>query len=161
MRLSIWRNVKLKGFANFLFEFFIDVKPGFHMVVSSRWVSLTVFHSHWSIWFFGNYCQLLVVFHGRWQSFVVVNSLSKSSFKLLLLVPNLLTASHWRSFRIVGGRQRYFVLFPIWHNETTGSLAVFRAVASGGGGNCPPKPADIFFKTPKFKSKVTCWLIFI
>ena len=32
----------------------------------------------------------------------------------------------------------------------------FRAIASGGGGGHTPKPADIFFKTPKFKSKATC-----
>ena len=57
---------------------------------------------------------------------MVVNDLSKSSFKLLLLVPNLLTASRWRSFRVVGGRQRYFVLFPYDTNETTVSLAVFQ-----------------------------------
>ena len=62
---------------------------------------------------------------GRWQFFMVVNGLSKSSFKLLLLAPNLLTASRCRSFRAVGGRQRYFVLFPCDTNGTTGSLAVF------------------------------------
>ena len=56
---------------------------------------------------------------------MIFNGLSKSSFKLLLLVPNLLTASRWRSFRVAGGRQRYFVLFPFDTNETTGSLAVF------------------------------------
>ena len=54
---------------------------------------------------------------------MVINCLSKSSFKLLLLAPNLLTASPWWSFRVAGGRQRYFVLFPYDTNETTGSLA--------------------------------------
>ena len=29
-----------------------------------------------------------------------------------------ITASRWRSFRVVGGRQRYFVLFPYDTNET-------------------------------------------
>ena len=57
---------------------------------------------------------------------MVVNGLSKFSFKLLLLAPKVLTASRWRSFRVVGGRQRYFVLFPYNTNETTGSLAVFQ-----------------------------------
>ena len=57
---------------------------------------------------------------------MVVNGLSKSSFKLLLLEPNLLTASRWLSFRVVGGRQRYFVLFPYDTNEPAGSLVVFQ-----------------------------------
>ena len=35
---------------------------------------------------------------------MVVNSLSKSSFKLLFLAPDLLTASGWRSLRVDGGR---------------------------------------------------------
>ena len=43
---------------------------------------------------------------------MVVSCLSKSSFKLLLLAPNLLTPSRWRFFRVVGGRQRCFVSFP-------------------------------------------------
>ena len=57
---------------------------------------------------------------------MVVVGLSKSSFKFLPLAPNLLTASRWLSFNVVGGRQRYFVLFPYNTNETTGSLAVFQ-----------------------------------
>ena len=66
------------------------LKPGFHVVVTGRWVSLTVFRGHWSSGSLG------------------------------------ITASRWRSFRVVGGRQRYcFVLFPYDTNETTGSLAVF------------------------------------
>ena len=55
---------------------------------------------------------------------MVVNGLSKSSFKLLLLASYLLTDSRWRSFRVVGGRRRYFVLFPYDTNETTGSFTV-------------------------------------
>ena len=51
----------------------------------SRYLSLTVSPGLWGIWVFGNHCQ----------SFVV-NGLSKSSFKLLLLAPNLFTASRWR-----------------------------------------------------------------
>ena len=35
---------------------------------------------------------------------MVVDSLSKSSVKLLLLAPNLLIASRRRSFRVVDGR---------------------------------------------------------
>ena len=57
---------------------------------------------------------------------MVVNILSKSSFKLLLLAPNLLTVGGWRSFKVVAGRQRYFDLFPFHTNEMTGSLAVFQ-----------------------------------
>ena len=48
------------------------------------------------------------------------------AFKLLLLAPNLLTASRWRCFRVVGGRQRYFVV-SIWHkwnDRLVGSLRV-------------------------------------
>ena len=51
---------------------------------------------------------------------MVVNGLSKSSLELLFWAPNLLTASDWRSFGVVGGRQRYFVLFSYDTNETTG-----------------------------------------
>ena len=58
---------------------------------------------------------------------MVVNDRPKSSFKLLLLAPSLLTASPWRSFRVVGDRQSYFVLFPYDTNETTGPLAVFHS----------------------------------
>ena len=57
---------------------------------------------------------------------MVVSGLSKSSFKLLLLAPNLLSASRWRSFGVVGGRQSYFVLFPYCKNENdrvVGSLS--------------------------------------
>ena len=54
---------------------------------------------------------------------MVINDLSRSSFKLQLLTANLLNASRWQSFRVVGGRQRYFVLFPGNDtNEMTGSL---------------------------------------
>ena len=66
------------------------LKPGFHIVVTCRWVSLTVFRSNWSIWVVGNHCQS-AVFQCRWQSFMVVNGLSKLSFKWLLLAPNLLS----------------------------------------------------------------------
>ena len=97
------------------------LKTGFHIVVTSRWVSLTVFHGHWSIWVFGNHCQSLAVFPDRWQSFMVV---PKSSFKLLLLAPNLLTASRWWSFRVVGDRQRYFVsIWQKWNDRLVGGLS--------------------------------------
>ena len=69
------------------------LKPGFHIVVTSRCVSLTVFRGYWSIWVAENHCQSLAVFQCRWQSFMVVDGLLKSSFKLLLMVPDLLTAS--------------------------------------------------------------------
>ena len=59
------------------------------------------------------------------QACMVPKDPSLNRVKLLLLAPNLLTASRWRSFKVVGGRQRYFVLFPYDTNETTGSLAVF------------------------------------
>ena len=85
-----------------------------------------VFCGDWSILVVGNHCQSLAVFHGRWQSFMVVNGLSKSSLKFLLLAPNLLNASRQRSFGVVGGRQRYFVLFPYDINEMTGSLVIFQ-----------------------------------
>ena len=69
----------------------------------------------------------------RWLSFRVVDSLSwpltvfqSLSFKLLLLVPNLLTASRWRSLRVVGGCQKVFCLFPYNTNKMTASLAVFQ-----------------------------------
>ena len=122
-----------------------NIKPSFHMVVTGRWVSLTVFCSQWSIWLVRNQCKSLAVFQGRWRSFrvvdglsgsltvfqgrwrsfMVVNGLWKSSFKLLFLAPNLLTVSRWWSFRVVGGRQMYFVLFSYDTNQTTWSLAVF------------------------------------
>ena len=44
---------------------FVFVKPGFHIVITSRWVSLTVFGSHLSVWFVGNDYQSLAVFQGR------------------------------------------------------------------------------------------------
>ena len=56
---------------------------------------------------------------------MVVNGLSKSSLKLLLLAPILLTASHWWPLRVVCSHQMYFVLFPYDTNEMTGLLAVF------------------------------------
>ena len=108
----------------------MNLKPGFHIVITGRWVSLTVFQGHWSICVVGNHCQSLAVFQGRWQFFMVVNCLSKSSFKLLYLTPNLLTdvggllgslavakgilfcfrmtqmrrQGRWRSFMVVHGR---------------------------------------------------------
>ena len=67
-------------------------------------------------------CQSLAIFQGHWQSLIVVDGISKSSFKLLLLEPNYLLL-------VVGGlsgcRQRYFVLFPYDTNEMTWLLAVF------------------------------------
>ena len=51
-------------------------------------------------------------------------------------------------------------LFISERSNTKGNgRTISRAVARGG--KLPPKPADNFFKTPKFKSKTTCRLIFI
>ena len=77
----------------------IPLKPGFHIVVTGRWVSLTIFRSHWSIWVVGNHCQSLAVFHG----FRVVDSLSWS---LTVFQRLHLNCYFWRqtcSLPVVGG----------------------------------------------------------
>ena len=55
---------------------------------------------------------------------MVVN-IFQSLLKLLPLAPNLLTTSRWQSFRVVGGRQRYFILFPYdkWNDRIVGGLS--------------------------------------
>ena len=77
-----------------------SLKLGVHIVVTGRWVLLTVLHGHWSIWVAGNHCQSLAVSEGRWLS-----------------------------LRVVGCRQRYFVFFPYGTNEMTGSLGVFQGLS--------------------------------
>ena len=100
------------------------VKPGFHIVLTGRWVSLTDFHSHWSIWVIGNHCQSMAVFQSRWRSCRVVDSLSWSLLTIFQSLHIKLRQTY--SLPGVGGRQRYFVLFPYNTNERTGSLAVCR-----------------------------------
>ena len=54
---------------------------------------------------------------------MVVNGLSKLSFKWLLLAPNLLSVVDSLSGLLAVAK---FVLFPYDTNETTGSLVVFQ-----------------------------------
>ena len=61
--------------------------------------------------------------YSRYRSMSVVDGLSRSRNHCQSLV---VFQGRWRSFRVVGGRQKYFVLFPYDTNETTGSLAVFQ-----------------------------------
>ena len=127
--------------------------PGFHIVVTGRWVSLTVFRGHWSIWVVGNHCQSLAVFQCRWQSFMVVNGLSKLSLKCILLAPNLLSfldglsgslavakgilfcfhitqmkrQGRWWSFRVVNGR---WDIYPGGGGRSTSTSFVRGCVAT-------------------------------
>ena len=54
-------------------------------------------------------------------------------------------------------------LFISVRSNTKGNgRTISRAAARGGTrGAIAPKPADNFLKTPKFKGKATCWLIFV
>ena len=105
-------------------EQLIIVKPGFHIVVTGRLVSLTVFHGHWSIWVVGN---TLPVVGGLLGSLTVFQSLH---LNCCFLAPNLLSVAFglsgslavakgimfrfhmtqikqqgpWRSFSVVHGR---------------------------------------------------------
>ena len=89
----------------------LAIKPGFHIVVTGRWVSLTVFRSHWSIWVIGNHCQSL-------RSFRVVDSLSWSLtvFQSFYLNCYLWRQTYYQSSAVFQGRfrvvrQMYSVLF--------------------------------------------------
>ena len=95
-----------------------SLKPGFHIVVTGRWVSLTVFRSHWSIWVVGGLSGPLTVFQSLhlncyfWRqtySLRVVGGLSgplavAKGILCCFHVTQIKRQGRWRSFTVVHGR---------------------------------------------------------